>query len=542
MIHGQVRQIGRYQIECEIGRGGMGIVYRALDPVLRRVVAVKVIRLSEFAEPEQRAELEKRLVREARSAGVLAHSNIVAVYDLVQEEDLTSVVMEFVEGRTLAAIMAEGRVLENAAVLSILWQAGEGLDCAHSKGIVHRDVKPSNLIVQPDGVTKIADFGVARVSSTLALTKSSMVMGTPHYMSPEQVQGKPVDGRADQFSLAVTAYEILTGRKPFAADTMATLMYKIVHEDPLPANSLNATLGPQVGAVVQKALSKEAGARYNKCGEFVDALERACKATKGWRALPVTGQAEEEVPPVTSASAAPGRWVLAAGGGVLLVVLAAGGYFTFLRPVEMKEEPARIEQPAAPLPAAEIPAPAKEPNPPENPRSAPETAPAPARKLPAQPPKEATGKPQLAVPPKEAAGRPQPAVPPKEAAGRPQPAVPPKEAAGNPQPAVPPKEAAGAKAPETAPAPSIAYSGPPTGSLVWTGELEANGKLAINGKLSSTGSVSSELPGVPVRIQLWPSSARLIEMPGPENRYKRVVVTSGERKQLRIIIRWEVVR
>jgi serine/threonine-protein kinase len=499
MMYGQVRQIGRYQIECEIGRGGMGIVYRALDPVLRRVVAVKVIRLSEFAEPEQRAELEKRLVREARSAGVLAHSNIVAVYDLVQEEDLTSVVMEFVEGRTLAAIMAEGRVLESATVLSILWQTGAGLDCAHSKGIVHRDVKPSNLIVQPDGVTKIADFGVARVSTTLQMTKTGMVMGTPHYMSPEQVQGKPVDGRADQFSLAVTAYEILTGRKPFEAETATTLLYKIVHEDPAPANSLNATLGPQVGAVLQKALSKEAQARYDKCGDFVDALERACNAARGWRALPVTGPAE--VPPATSASVAPRRWVLAAGGGVLLVALAAGGYFTFLRPVG-KKEAARVEQPATPLPVAEIPAPAKEPNPPEEPRPAPKTAPAPARKLLPQPEKGAVGKPQPAVPPKEAP----------------------------------------AKAPEPAPSPSMAYSGPPTGSLVWTGELEASGQLAIDGKVSSTGSVSSELPGVPVRIQLWPSSARLIEMPGPENRYKRVVVASGERRQLRIIIRWEVVR
>ena len=491
----------------------MGIVYRALDPVLRRVVAVKVIRLSEFADPEQRAELEIRLVREARSAGVLAHSNIVAVYDLVQEEDLTSVVMEFVEGRTLAAIMMEGGALESATVLSILWQTGAGLDCAHSKGIVHRDVKPSNLIVQPDGVTKIADFGVARVTTMLQVTRTGMVMGTPHYMSPEQVQGKPVDGRADQFSLAVTAYEILTGRKPFEAESVTTLLYKIVHEDPAPANSLNASLGSHVGSVLQKALSKEPGGRYDKCGDFVDALERACNAARGWRALPVSGPVEV-VPPAASAGAAPRRWVLAAAGGVLLVALAAGGYFMFLRPVESKE-PARIERPAAPLSAAEIPAPAKEPTPPEAPRAAPRAAPAPARKLPAQPEKETVVKPRPAIPPKEAVVKPQPAIPPKEAP---------------------------AKAPETVPSPSVAYSGPLTGSLVWTGELEASGQLAIDGKMSSTGSVSSELPGVPVKIQLWPSSARLIGMPGPENRYKRVVVASGERKQLRIIIRWEVVR
>ena len=499
----------------------MGVVYRGQDPVLGRAVAIKSIRLSEFAEPEQRAELERRLVREARSAGVLGHTNIVTVYDLVHEKDLTCIVMEFVEGRTLAQMMAAGQVLDNATVLSVLRQTAAGLDYAHSKGIVHRDVKPSNLIVQPDGAVKIADFGVARVSTTLQLTRSGTVMGTPYYMSPEQVQGKSVDGRADQFSLAVTAYEILTGQKPFAADTLTTLLYKIVHEDPVPAETLNSTIGSQGGAVLWKALSKEPEARYATCGEFVEALEKACSVAKGWRAF----SAAEQVlrPSAARPGAAPRQWALLVGGGVLLVALVTGGYFASRRPAGRPEpawvEPAPTTLPVpAPKPAAvgELPAPKQAPTPQAEPSAPATTPPARAEKQEPSRAKERAPKPETTVAPK-----PVPAA---------------KVAAAS----VPPAPRTEERPSESMP--PVAYAGPSSGSLVWTGELEANTQLAINGKRSSTGSVSSELPGVPVRLQLWPSSARLVEAPGPQNGWKRVVIASGERKQLRIIIRWEVIR
>jgi len=461
----------------------MGLVYRAQDPLLGRTVAIKTIRLSEFAEPGDRAELEKRLVREARSAGALGHPGVVTVHDLVQEEDLTCIVMEFVEGQTLGQMLGTGQALDNSLVLSVLRQTGAALDYAHSKGIVHRDVKPSNLIVQPGGAVKVADFGVARISTTLQLTKSGTVIGTPYYMSPEQIQGKPVDGRADQFSLAVTAYEILTGRKPFSADTLTTLMYQIVHDDPAPAENLNTTLGAQVGSVLRKALSKDPEGRYDTCAEFVDALETACSAAKGWRPFSVAELAAAPVPPPRAA--APRRWPLALAGGVLMAALAAGGYFT-LRRSPLKEQPAPIK----PAPVETIPAPAAQPPP----------VPAPADK-----PKAGT---ERARAPKPVATTP-------------------------PKPAAPQEQRA-----ETAP--PVAYTGPPTGSLVWTGELEPNSQLAIDGKSSSTGSVTSELPGVPVRIQLTPSSARVVEAPGPQNRWKRLIIATGD-KRVRVLIRWEVI-
>ncbi len=283
-----VEQIGRYRILDELGRGATGVVYRAQDPAIGRIIAIKTIRLSDFTDEAERERLRERLFREAQSAGILSHPNIVTIYDISEENGLAYIFMEFVDGPPLEKILNSTEPLLPEGVLSILRQIALALDYAHKKGIVHRDIKPANILIHEGTLAKITDFGVAKILSQ-QMTQSGVMMGTPNYMSPEQVQGHAVDGRADQFSLAVIAYEILTGEKPFVADHLPSLLYRIVREDPVPPQRLNPTLSPQVEVVLRKALSKSAGERYPTAVEFVDALAEACNSNPGWRPLPRSG-------------------------------------------------------------------------------------------------------------------------------------------------------------------------------------------------------------------------------------------------------------
>ncbi len=277
--------IGRYQILGELGHGAMGVVYRALDPSIGREVAIKTIRLTDMGNAEQRGKQRERLFREARSAGILNNPGIVTIYDMAEQDDLAYIAMEYVSGSTLEQLMSAQEALDPAFLASILRQTAAALDYAHQKGIVHRDIKPANIIVTEAGVSKIADFGIAKISAADQMTQTGLIVGTPNYMAPEQVQGKQVDGYADQYSLAVITYEMLTGDKPFVAEHLTTLVYQIVCEAPPPAQRLNPTLGPQIEAVLQRALSKQKEARYPNCTAFVNALEFACAATPGWKNL-----------------------------------------------------------------------------------------------------------------------------------------------------------------------------------------------------------------------------------------------------------------
>ena len=279
-----MEQIGRYRIVGELGRGAMGIVYRAQDPTIGRTVAIKTIRLGEVTDPKERERLRERLFREAQSAGALSHPNIVTVYDVAEEGDLAYIAMEYVDGQTLDRVLASGQLPGGQQLLDILRQTATALDYAHHHGIVHRDIKPANVMIDERGTSKIADFGVAKILSQ-QMTQAAGIIGTPNYMSPEQVEGAPLDGRADQFALAVIAYEVLTGDKPFVGEPLPTLLYKIVHEEPLAPQRLNPTLGWQVETVLKKALSKDPAKRYPNCTEFVKALTGACNAKKGWKPI-----------------------------------------------------------------------------------------------------------------------------------------------------------------------------------------------------------------------------------------------------------------
>jgi serine/threonine-protein kinase len=284
-IESPVQQIGRYQILHELGRGAMGIVYKAQDPAIGRTIAIKSIRLEDLTDQSERARLRERLFREAQSAGILSHPGIVTIYDIAEQDGMAYIFMEFVNGPPLEQMLAAEQPPDPETLLSILRQTAAALDYAHKKGIIHRDIKPANIMVHEDGAAKVTDFGVAKIVSQ-QMTRAGVMMGTPSYMSPEQVQGTPVTGRADQFALAVIAYEALTGDKPFIAEYLPTLLYKIVREDPAPPQRLNATLAPAVEPAILKALAKKPEERYESCAGFVNALAQACAASPGWIPLP----------------------------------------------------------------------------------------------------------------------------------------------------------------------------------------------------------------------------------------------------------------
>ena len=281
----QVDRIGRYRIVKELGRGAMGVVYHAVDPNIGRPVAIKTIRIADIPNPEERNKLRERLFREARSAGMLSHPGIVTIYDVEQQGDVAYIAMEYVDGFTLDHLLSQDQPIPQERMFSVLSQTAVALDYAHQKGIVHRDIKPANIIVTADGTVKIADFGIAKVATSEHFTMTGAIVGTPHYMSPEQVQGLAIDGRSDQFSLAVIAFEMLTGEKPFTGEHLTTVVYKIVAEEPPPPHRLNATLSGMIENCLRKALSKDPAGRYRTCQEFTSGLEKACAASKGWKTM-----------------------------------------------------------------------------------------------------------------------------------------------------------------------------------------------------------------------------------------------------------------
>ena len=271
----RVHTIGRYHVLEELGRGAMAVVYKGFDPVIGRSVALKTIAFG-TADAEV-TDLRQRLYREACAAGTLAHPNIVTIYDVIEQEGVTAVAMELVEGQTLASLIAERAPLPLDTALGIFEQIAAALDYASAKGIVHRDIKPANILMTPDGHAKVADFGVARMAIS-SMTQTGTVVGSPSYMSPEQVRGQHLDGRSDLFSAAVVLFELLTKERPFAGDDVATTMYRIVHEPATPANEFNSAVGPQISEVFDRALAKDPDRRYRSGAELCSALRQAVGA------------------------------------------------------------------------------------------------------------------------------------------------------------------------------------------------------------------------------------------------------------------------
>lgn len=265
--------LGRYEIIKELGRGAMGVVYLGKDPKIQRSVAIKTMRLDEI-DPENLQDVKERFFREAESAGRLSHPNIVTIFDAGEEQELGYIAMEVLDGTDLKDYSKKDKLLPVKQVLEIVAKVADALDYANTQGIVHRDVKPANIMMLKDGTIKVADFGIARIT-TSSKTQTGVVLGTPSYMSPEQLSGAKVDGRSDLFSLGVVLFELLTGSKPFEADSMATLMFQIANQPHQSPTNFRPDLPPSILAIIDRALTKDVTQRYQRGNEMAQDL-RAC--------------------------------------------------------------------------------------------------------------------------------------------------------------------------------------------------------------------------------------------------------------------------
>ena len=271
------RQLGRYVIEKRIGRGAMGAVYLAKDPRINRPVAVKAIPIEKEFEDEELKEARVRFFREAESAGRLTHPNIITVYDAGEDKGLAYIAMEYVPGIALKGFTDPKKLLAPKRALDLAASTAEALDYAHNQGVIHRDIKPANLLYNPkEGSLKISDFGVARMTDNNQ-TKTGIVLGTPMYMSPEQLGAENLTGHSDLFSLGVTLYELLIGEVPFKANNIAALMTKITTEDPAPISGRRAGLAPSVDAVLAKSMAKRPEDRFSCGAEMAIALRNCAR-------------------------------------------------------------------------------------------------------------------------------------------------------------------------------------------------------------------------------------------------------------------------
>ena len=277
--------LGRYQVEKELGKGAMGVVYQGKDPKIGRVVAIKTMALSQEFEADELVEVKERFFREAETAGRLSHPNIVTIYDAGEEHDLCYIAMELLKGQDLMPYTKPDKLLPVDKVVSIIARVADALGYAHKQNIVHRDIKPANIMYEPESdAPKVTDFGIARITDS-SKTKTGMVLGTPSYMSPEQLSGKKVDGRSDLFSLAVTLYQMLCGALPFVGDSMAQLMFRIANEPATEIFLVRPGLPPPLVAFLDKAMAKDADQRYQTGDEFAAAL----RAAFGGSAAPASG-------------------------------------------------------------------------------------------------------------------------------------------------------------------------------------------------------------------------------------------------------------
>ena len=387
--------VGRYRILGEIGRGAMGAVYRAEDPKLGRQVAVKMISAA-VAAGEDRDEIAARFEREARVAARLQHPNVVAVYDAGSEADSLFLVMELVDGDPLSRRLVRGEFPSTDDALELAAQAADALAAAHESGVIHRDVKPGNLLIDRSGRVKVSDFGVAKaVGEKTDLTRTGMMVGSPAYMAPEQVKGMQLDGRSDLFSLGVVLFEMILRRKPFPADTVTTLVYQILHEDPLEDVAIVSALTPELAAFLRWTLAKDREARIPDARTFASRARALAAAGQNAGATAPTAMLPRTPPPPPPVAAPvastgvtlepPRRTALWLGLGALVVAAVAGAFWlgrTPKAPDVGRPEPAGpipaapLTQPAIPVPSAtEETAPARRPEPGP---AAPEAAPGPA--------------------------------------------------------------------------------------------------------------------------------------------------------------------
>lgn len=375
-----MERLGRYEILEELGRGAMGRVYKARDPQIDRLVAIKLMLPGEELPSAQVEEWRARFQREARAVGRLTHPHIVALHDLGEAEGRPYLVMEYVQGQSLEAILGERRSLPAELAVALTAQVAEALDYAHRQGIVHRDVKPGNILVTGGQTAKVTDFGIARLGEG-DLTRTGFILGSPSYMSPEQVSGLALDGRSDLFGLGAVLYELLSGEKAFPGETISTITYRIVHEEPTPLKRLNPAFPAALDACLRRALAKDPARRYARGADLARELRGAVALGTATAQLaptladgsarparpPAPKRAPPPPPPPRRGGTSPWLW---AGVGLLVLGLGLGLAVRSRRP--------------APPPPAPVAAPAAEPEAEERRRAEAEALEAERRRLEAE--------------------------------------------------------------------------------------------------------------------------------------------------------------
>jgi len=364
-------KLGKYEIRRELGRGAMGVVYEAFDPLIQRIVALKTIRPDQLAGGNAE-EILARFRREAQAAGRLSHPNIVAIHDCGEDAGVWYIAMELVHGRELKEYFEKNERFATADAVRILSQILAALGYSHRLGVVHRDIKPSNIFLLPDGTVKVADFGIAHIESS-ELTQVGTVLGTPAYMSPEQILGLPVDGRSDLFSVGVILYQFLTGERPFTGNATIT-MRKVLEEDPLPPSRFNVQIPGAMDAVVRKALAKKPEERFQSAEEFATALDAGAHSDREHSgettmALPSRSMAGSLGPPAIASGTTSARKIAsgdvaapksqkAALAVVAAVVVVAIGVAVWFVTQRRADAPGRTVQAAAAPPPSVSPPPA----------------------------------------------------------------------------------------------------------------------------------------------------------------------------------------
>jgi serine/threonine protein kinase len=288
-----MEKIGKYKIIDLLGKGAMGIVYKALDPDIDREVAIKTIRFDLISDDNEKNELMLRFIREAQAAGKLVHPNIITIHDVGKEKDMTYIVMQFIDGPSLQNLISSKKRLPAPDIINLMIQLSDALNFAHNSGIVHRDIKPANILLDESGKPHICDFGVAHVEMS-TITQTGATIGTPSYMSPEQVMGKKIDKRSDIFSLGAIFYELLTGRRPFEGESITTVIYKIVNEEVMPLTQVRKELPPEFEEIINKALAKDPDNRYGSCVELAEDLKKITHFSD--ETLAMTGHQESVYP------------------------------------------------------------------------------------------------------------------------------------------------------------------------------------------------------------------------------------------------------
>jgi serine/threonine-protein kinase len=279
--------LGRYQIEKELGRGAMGMVYLGRDPKIGRTVAIKTMSFMDEFDEDEIEDVKQRFQREANTAGRLKHPNIVTIYDIGEEQDLSYIAMDYLEGKNLASFIKDDKLLAPEKVLDIAEQVAKALHYAHEQNVVHRDIKPENIIYnEKTGKPTLTDFGVACLTNA-STTKTGVVLGSPSYMSPEQLAGKKIDGRSDLFSLGVALFQMLCGKLPFTADTLSALMYKIANDRHPDIRKIRGELKPCISTLLNRVLQKDPNKRFQTGNQMAEALQKCREKYNG------TGQTQK---------------------------------------------------------------------------------------------------------------------------------------------------------------------------------------------------------------------------------------------------------